>query len=73
MDGRTPASPLTFGRVTTADPDGCIRTYVGEGELTVITYAPCPWSPTPSVTRIVKFDVPVAVGVPLERPSGENP
>ena len=34
LDGRTPAGPLTFGRITTADADGCIRTYVGEGELT---------------------------------------
>jgi L-fucose isomerase-like protein len=34
LEGRTPARPLTFGRITTADPDGCIRTYVGEGELT---------------------------------------
>ena len=34
LEGRTPARPLTFGRITTADPDGCIRTYVGEGRLT---------------------------------------
>jgi L-fucose isomerase-like protein len=34
LDGRTPAGPLTFGRITTADPDGCIRSYVGEGKLT---------------------------------------
>lgn len=34
LDGRTPASPLTYGRITTADADGCIRAYVGEGELT---------------------------------------
>jgi L-fucose isomerase-like protein len=34
LAGRTPAGPLTFGRVTTADLDGCIRAYVGEGELT---------------------------------------
>jgi L-fucose isomerase-like protein len=34
LEGRTPAGPLTFGRITTADSDGCIRTYVGEGELT---------------------------------------
>ena len=34
LEGRTPAGPLTFGRVTTADADGCIRAYVGEGELT---------------------------------------
>jgi L-fucose isomerase-like protein len=34
LEGRTPAGPLTFGRITTADPDGAIRAYVGEGELT---------------------------------------
>jgi L-fucose isomerase-like protein len=34
LDGRTPAGPLTYGRITTADTDGRIRTYVGEGELT---------------------------------------
>ena len=34
LEGRTPAGPLTFGRITTADADGKIRTYVGEGELT---------------------------------------
>jgi L-fucose isomerase-like protein len=34
LEGRTPAGPLTFGRLTTADTDGCIRAYFGEGELT---------------------------------------
>lgn len=34
LEGRTPAGPLTYGRVTTADADGCIRAYVGEGALT---------------------------------------
>lgn len=34
LDGRTPASPLTFGRITTDDSAGKIRTYVGEGSLT---------------------------------------
>ncbi len=34
LDGRTPAGPLTYGRITTADNDGKIRCYVGEGELT---------------------------------------
>lgn len=34
LDGRTPANPLTFGRITTDDARGVIRTYVGEGELT---------------------------------------
>lgn len=34
LDGRTPASPLTYGRITTDDTAGVIRTYIGEGELT---------------------------------------
>lgn len=34
LDGRTPANPLTYGRITTDDSAGVIRTYVGEGELT---------------------------------------
>lgn len=34
LDGRTPAGPLTYGRITTADTEGKIRAYVGEGELT---------------------------------------
>jgi L-fucose isomerase-like protein len=34
LDGRTPAGPLTYGRITTADSEGKIRCYVGEGELT---------------------------------------
>lgn len=34
LEGRAPAAPLTFGRITTDDAAGVIRTYVGEGELT---------------------------------------
>jgi L-fucose isomerase-like protein len=34
LDGRTPASPLTFGRITTDDTTGRLRAYVGEGRLT---------------------------------------
>jgi L-fucose isomerase-like protein len=34
LEGRTPAGPLTYGRITTADAEGCIRAYIGEGELT---------------------------------------
>jgi L-fucose isomerase-like protein len=34
LDGRTPAGSLTYGRITTADAEGKIRCYVGEGELT---------------------------------------
>jgi len=34
LEGRTPAGPLTYGRITTADAEGRIRAYVGDGELT---------------------------------------
>ena len=34
LEGRTPAMPLTYGRISTDDCKGVIKTYVGEGELT---------------------------------------
>ena len=34
LDGRTPAMPLTYGRITTDDCNGVIKAYIGEGELT---------------------------------------
>jgi L-fucose isomerase-like protein len=34
LEGRTPASPLTYGRISTDDSLGIIKAYVGEGELT---------------------------------------
>jgi L-fucose isomerase-like protein len=34
LDGRTPASPLTYGRISTDDSQGIIKAYIGEGELT---------------------------------------
>jgi len=34
MAGRTPPGPVTFGRVSTDDAHGVIRTYVGEGYFT---------------------------------------
>ena len=34
LAGRTPAMPLTFGRISTDDVKGVIKTYVGEGMLT---------------------------------------
>ena len=34
LDGRTPASPLTYGRISTDDPKGIIKAYIGEGVLT---------------------------------------
>lgn len=34
LDGRTPAMPLTYGRISTDDFNGKIKAYIGEGELT---------------------------------------
>jgi len=34
LDGRTPACPLTFGRLSTDDNTGRIRGYFGQGQLT---------------------------------------
>ncbi|MDA9659537.1 L-fucose/L-arabinose isomerase family protein [Alphaproteobacteria bacterium] len=34
LDGRTPANPLTYGRISTDDNLGKIKCYFGEGELT---------------------------------------
>jgi L-fucose isomerase-like protein len=34
LDGRTPAMPLTYGRISTDDPKGIIKVYLGEGDLT---------------------------------------
>jgi len=34
LSGRTPASPLTYGRISTDDSKGIIKAYIGEGRLT---------------------------------------
>lgn len=34
LEGRTPAGPVTFGRVSTDDVSGKLRAYVGEGRFT---------------------------------------
>ncbi len=34
LDGRSPASLLTYGRITTDDTRGIMKAYVGDGELT---------------------------------------
>jgi L-fucose isomerase-like protein len=34
LEGRTPAMPLTYGRISTDDSQGIIKAYIGEGELT---------------------------------------
>lgn len=34
LAGRTPAMPLTYGRISTDDPRGIMKAYIGEGRLT---------------------------------------
>ena len=34
LDGRTPAMPLTYGRISTDDCKGIVKAYFGEGDLT---------------------------------------
>lgn len=34
LAGRTPASPLTYGRISTDDTRGVVKAYIGEGALT---------------------------------------
>lgn len=34
LSGRTPASPLTYGRISTDDSKGIMKAYIGEGALT---------------------------------------
>jgi len=34
LEGRTPASPLTFGRISSDDTRGVMKAYIGEGNLT---------------------------------------
>ena len=58
MEGRTPAGPLTYGRVTTADADGCIRAYVGEGELTndeLNTFGTRAVAQVPQLQRLMQY------------------
>jgi len=58
LEGRTPASPLTYGRITTADTDGCVRTYVGEGELTddeLKTFGTRAVARVPELQRLMRY------------------
>jgi L-fucose isomerase-like protein len=58
LEGRTPAGPLTYGRLTTADVDGCIRAYVGEGELTndeLNTFGTRAVAHVPELQRLLRY------------------
>jgi len=58
LEGRTPAGPLTFGRITTADAEGMIRAYVGEGELTddeLATFGTRAVAHVPHLQRLLRY------------------
>ncbi|HKJ67436.1 MAG TPA: L-fucose/L-arabinose isomerase family protein [bacterium] len=58
MEGRTPAHQLTFGRISTDDQRGVIRTYVGEGTLTndeLNTFGTRAVAEIPNLNELVHF------------------
>ena len=58
MAGRTPAGLLTFGRVSTDDAHGVIRTYVGEGAFTddpLDTFGTRAVVQVPGLQRLMKY------------------
>ena len=58
MDGRTPAGPLTYGRLTTDDELGEIRGYVGEGTLTdddLTTFGTKAVAQVPNLQNLMRF------------------
>ncbi len=52
LEGRTPAGPVTFGRVSTDDTSGKIRAYVGDG---LFTDDPLDTFGTKAVVRVPKL------------------
>lgn len=58
LEGRTPASPLTYGRITTDDTAGTIRAYVGEGSLTndpLATFGNRAVAHVPKLQRLMRY------------------
>ncbi len=58
LEGRTPSGPLTYGRLTTDDTQGCIRAYVGEGVLTddvLETFGNRAVARVPNLQRLMQF------------------
>jgi L-fucose isomerase-like protein len=58
LEGRTPAGPLTFARVSTDDGAGAIRAYVGEGELTddaLKTFGNRAVAKVPDLQRLLRY------------------
>ena len=58
LDGRTPAAPLTFGRLSTDDSSGKIRGYFGEGRLTndeIKTFGNRAVAEVPQLQELMRF------------------
>jgi L-fucose isomerase-like protein len=58
LGGRTPAGPMTFARITTDDPAGQIRCYVGEGQFTddpIETFGARAVVEIPDMQRLMQF------------------
>jgi L-fucose isomerase-like protein len=58
LDGRTPAMPLTYGRISTDDINGKIKAYIGEGELTndpLTTFGNRAVAQIPNLQNLMKY------------------
>ena len=58
LEGRTPGSALTFGRLTTDDTKGVIRAYFGEGELTndqLVTFGNRAVARVPKLQQLLRY------------------
>ncbi len=58
LEGRTPAGPLTYGRITTADADGRMRAYVGEVALTddpLLTFGTRAVAQVPGLQQLMQY------------------
>jgi L-fucose isomerase-like protein len=58
LEGRAPASPLTFGRISTDDFNGKIRAYIGEGHLTddpLLTFGNRAVAQIPQLEDLMKY------------------
>ena len=67
LEGRTPAGPLTYGRLSTADCEGRIRAYVGEGELTndpLDTFGTRAVAHVPTIAEVIAICLPRRIRTP---------
>lgn len=58
LAGRTPSGPVTFGRISTDDVNGCVRAYVGEGQFTddpLATFGTRAVVEVPELQRLMRY------------------